>query len=297
MQNENEGTWSKYKGRSSIQILVNLEIMHKSSIWFALGLAFIHSPVFAIKASVGEFHSNIAYVVDVDSGDVLVDRNSAAISPIASISKLMASIVVLESGQSLADPITIEKGDIAWQSSAKWKLRVGTEISRKRTLRVGLMSSENRAINALARSYIGGKDAFVDAMNQKAQELGMTHTHFIEPTGLSPQNVSTAQDLVLLLQESMRYPLIQEFSTTEKFNVVDGIHTPQPFVNTNPIIRNEIMDVLVQKTGYIAAAGRCLVMQAKIKGRNIAMVFLQSKGKNSRFNDALFVRATLEKIP
>ena len=171
---------------------------------------------------------------------------------------------------------------------------MGTEISRKRTLRIGLMSSENRAINALARSYVGGRDAFVAAMNLKAKELGMAHTHFIEPTGLSSQNVSTAQDLVLLLQESMRYPLIQEFSTTEKFSVIDGIHAPQPFVNTNPIVRNEIMDVLVQKTGYIAASGRCLVMEAKIKGRNIAMVFLQSKGKNTRFKDALFARASVE---
>ncbi|AWW46630.1 peptidase S11 [Polynucleobacter paneuropaeus] len=270
--------------------------MYKIFIACALALIFTDAPVFARTSQTADFHSNIAYVVDVDSGEVLVDRNSSAISPIASISKLMASIVVLESGQGLAELLRIEREDIAWQSSAKWKLKVGTEISRKRVLRVGLMSSENRAINALARSHVGGTEAFVAAMNLKAKELGMAHTHFIEPTGLSPQNVSTAQDLVLLLQESMRYPLIQEFSTTEKFNVVDGIHAPQPFVNTNPIVRNEIMDVLVQKTGYIAAAGRCLVMEAKIKGRNIAMVFLQSKGKNTRFKDALFAKAALEKI-
>ena len=270
--------------------------MYKLFIVCALALTLTNAPVFAKGRQAEDFHSNIAYVVDVDSGEVLIDRNSLAISPIASISKLMASIVVLESGQGLAEPLRIEREDIAWQSSAKWKLKVGTEISRKRVLRVGLMSSENRAINALARSHVGGTEAFVAAMNLKAKELGMVHTHFIEPTGLSPQNVSTAQDLVLLLQESMRHPLIQEFSTTEKFNVVDGIHAPQPFVNTNPIVRNEIMDVLVQKTGYIAAAGRCLVMEAKIKGRNIAMVFLQSKGKNTRFKDALFVKAALEKI-
>jgi len=270
--------------------------MNKFFISCVLGIALTHAPVFARTSQTANFHSNIAYVVDVDSGEVLVDRNSSAISPIASISKLMASIVVLESGQGLAELLRIEREDITWQSSAKWKLKVGTEISRKRVLRVGLMSSENRAINALARSYVGGTEAFVAAMNLKAKELGMAHTHFIEPTGLSPQNVSTAQDLVLLLQESMRHPLIQEFSTTEKFNVVDGIHAPQPFVNTNPIVRNEIMDVLVQKTGYIAAAGRCLVMEVKIKGRNIAMVFLQSKGKNTRFKDALFAKTALEKI-
>jgi len=270
--------------------------MYKLLIACAIALTFTNAPVSAKGRQAEDFHSNIAYVVDVDSGEVLVDRNSLTISPIASISKLMASIVVLESGQGLAAPLRIEREDIAWQSSAKWKLKVGTEISRKRVLRVGLMASENRAINALARSYVGGTGAFVAAMNLKAKELGMAHTHFIEPTGLSPQNVSTAQDLVLLLQESMRYPLIQEFSTTEKFNIVDGIHAPQPFVNTNPIVRNEIMDVLVQKTGYIAAAGRCLVMEAKIKGRNIAMVFLQSNGKNTRFKDALFAKAALEKI-
>ena len=270
--------------------------MYKLLIACAIALTFTNAPVSAKGRQAEDFHSNIAYVVDVDSGEVLVDRNSLTISPIASISKLMASIVVLESGQGLAAPLRIEREDIAWQSSAKWKLKVGTEISRKRVLRVGLMASENRAINALARSYEGGTEAFVAAMNLKAKEIGMAHTHFIEPTGLSPQNVSTAQDLVLLLQESMRYPLIQEFSTTEKFNIVDGIHAPQPFVNTNPIVRNEIMDVLVQKTGYIAAAGRCLVMEAKIKGRNIAMVFLQSKCKNTRFKDALFAKAALEKI-
>ncbi|OZA14721.1 MAG: hypothetical protein B7Y05_06555 [Polynucleobacter sp. 24-46-87] len=270
--------------------------MYKLFISCGLVLAFIHTPTFAKNHQAEDFRSNIAYVVDVDSGEVLVDRNSSAISPIASISKLMASIVVLESNQSITEPLRIEREDIAWQSNAKWKLKVGTEMSRKRTLRVGLMSSENRAINALARSYGGGRGAFVEAMNQKAKEIGMTHTHFTEPTGLSAQNVSTAQDLVLLLREAMRHPLIQEFSTTEKFDVIDGIHAPQPFVNTNPIVRNEIMNVLVQKTGYIAAAGRCLVMQAKIKGRNIAMVFLQSKGKNTRFKDALFARAILEKI-
>mgnify|MGYP000028098326 CR=1 FL=1 len=268
--------------------------MYKFFIKCVMGFMLVHVPAFAGNSRADDIHSNIAYVVDVDSGEVLVDRNSSVISPIASISKLMASIVVLDSGQGLMEPVRIEREDIARQSSAKWKLQVGTEISRKRTLRIGLMSSENRAINALARSYVGGRDAFVAAMNLKAKELGMVHTHFIEPTGLSPQNVSTAQDLVLLLQESMRYPLIQEFSTTEKFSVIDGIHAPQPFVNTNPIVRNEIMDVLVQKTGYIAASGRCLVMEAKIKGRNIAMVFLQSKGKNTRFKDALFARASVE---
>lgn len=268
--------------------------MYKLLINCALGFILVHAPAFARNSHANDFHSNIVYVVDVETGEVLVDRNSSAISPIASISKLMASIVVLESEQSLMEPLRIESEDVAWQSSAKWKLKVGTEISRKRTLRIGLMSSENRAINALARSYEGGRDAFVAAMNRKAKELGMAHTHFIEPTGLSSQNVSTAQDLILLLRESMRYPLIQEFSTTEKFNVVDGIHAPQPFVNTNPIVRNEIMDVLVQKTGYIAASGRCLVMEANIKGRKIAMVFLQSKGKNTRFKDALVARASVE---
>lgn len=268
--------------------------MYKFCIKCVLGLALVHAPAFAGNGRADDIHSNIAYVVDVDTGEVLVDRNSSVISPIASISKLMASIVVLDSGQGLMEPLRIEREDIARQSSAKWKLKVGTEISRKRTLRIGLMSSENRAINALARSYAGGRDAFVAAMNLKAKELGMLHTHFMEPTGLSSQNVSTAQDLILLLQESMRYPLIQEFSTTEKFSVVDGVHAPQAFVNTNPIVRNEIMDVLVQKTGYIAASGRCLVMEAKIKGRKIAMVFLQSKGKNTRFKDALIARSSLE---
>ena len=257
-------------------------------------MALFSCNIFAAKANGGSFNSQIAYVVDVDSGKVLVDRNADAVSSIASISKLMASIIVLESGQNLAEQVVIEKDDVARQSTAHWKLNVGTEITRKRTLRIGLMSSENRAINALARTYPGGREAFVEAMNFKASSLGMIHTHFVEPTGLSPENVSTARDLVILLQESMRFPLIQEFSTTEKFDVVDGVHSPQPFVNTNPIVRNELMDVLVQKTGFITAAGRCLVMEAKIGGRNIAMVFLRSKGKNARFSDALLAKKSLE---
>ncbi|WP_216253323.1 serine hydrolase [Polynucleobacter sp. 71A-WALBACH] len=270
--------------------------MYKLIIFCIPVMALFSCNVFSAKANGGSFNSQIAYVVDVDSGKVLVDRNADAVSSIASISKLMASIIVLESGQSLAEQVVIEKDDVARQSTAHWKLNVGTEITRKRTLRIGLMSSENRAINALARTYPGGREAFVEAMNFKASSLGMIHTHFVEPTGLSPENVSTARDLVILLQESMKFPLIQEFSTTEKFDVVDGVHAPQPFVNTNPIVRNELMDVLVQKTGFITAAGRCLVMEAKIGGRNIAMVFLGSKGKNARFRDALLTKRAFENV-
>ena len=130
--------------------------MYKFFIKCVIGLMFVHAPAFAGNSRADDIHSNIAYVVDVDTGEVLVDRNSSVISPIASISKLMASIVVLDSDQGLMEQLRIEREDIAQQSSAKWKLKVGTEISRKRTLRIGLMSSENRAINALARSYAGG---------------------------------------------------------------------------------------------------------------------------------------------
>lgn len=273
-----------------------MSYMNKSIVTCISVLILFSSNVCAVKGDLGLFNSQIAYVIDIDSGKVLVDRNSNSVSSIASISKLMASIVVLESGQNLLDQVKIENEDVARQSTARWKLKVGTEISRQRTLRIGLMSSENRAINALARTYPGGRDAFVEAMNQKANTLGMIHTHFVEPTGLSPQNISTARDLVILLEESMRFPLIREFSTTEKFEVVDSVHTSQLFVNTNPIIRNELMNVLVQKTGYIAAAGRCLAMEAKIRGRNIAMVFLRSKTKNARFSDALSVKKSLESL-
>ncbi len=248
-------------------------------------------PIFRAK-----FNSNIAYVIDVDNQKVLHDKNSSKQTSIASITKLMAAMVVLDEGQDLEEFITIINDDIAWQSSARYKLSLGTKIRREEALLLGLMSSENRSMNALARTYPGGKVALTQAMNAKAQSLGMTNTFFVDSTGLSSENISSARDLIILMNESLKYPLIREYSTTPSYQVAQTKKRYQNFVNTNPIVRSNTMDVLMQKTGYITAAGRCLVIHAKIQGRNIAMVFLNSKGKNARFHDVALAKKNIEKV-
>lgn len=243
-----------------------------------------------------KFKSNVAYIIDADTQEVLHEKNSSIQVPIASITKLMAAIVVLNEKQDLDEEITIQKSDIAWKSRARFKLAVGTKILRKEALLLGLMSSENRSMNALARTFPGGHAAFIDAMNEKARSLGMNDTHYVDPTGVYSQNVSSAKDLFLLMNESLKYPLIQEYSTTSNYEVKQNKKRQQNFVNTNPIVRTHSMDILVQKTGYITAAGRCLIVQAKIQGRNIAMIFLNSKGKNTRFMDAKIAQKSIEKL-
>lgn len=233
-----------------------------------------------------KFKSNIAYIIDTDTQEVFYDKNSSKQVPIASITKLMAAMVVIDAQQNLNEIITIEKSDIARHSRARSRINVGTKLKRDEALLLGLMSSENRSMNALARTFPGGRVALIEAMNVKSKKLGMDDTFYVDPTGLSSENISSAKDLVLLMDESLNYPLIKEYSTTSSYQVSQSKKTKQNFVNTNPIVRTHGMDVLMQKTGYITAAGRCLIIQAKIKGRNIAMVFLNSKGKNSRFIDA-----------
>ena len=243
-----------------------------------------------------KFKSNVAYIIDADTQEVLHDKNSSIQVPIASITKLMAAIVVLDNEQELNEELTITKSDIARKSRARSKLAVGTKIQRKEALLLGLMSSENRSMNALARTFPGGHAEFINAMNEKARSLGMNDTLFVDPTGVYSQNVSSAKDLFLLMNESLKYPLIKEYSTTSNYQITQTKKRQLNFVNTNPIVRADSMDILLQKTGYITAAGRCLIVQAKIQGRNIAMIFLNSKGKNTRFMDAKIAQKSVEKL-
>jgi D-alanyl-D-alanine endopeptidase (penicillin-binding protein 7) len=243
-----------------------------------------------------KFKSNVAYIIDADTQEVLHDKNSSIQVPIASITKLMAAIVVLDNEQELNEELTITKSDIARKSRARSKLAVGTKIQRKEALLLGLMSSENRSMNALARTFPGGHAEFINAMNEKARSLGMNDTLFVDPTGVYSQNVSSAKDLFLLMNESLKYPLIKEYSTTSNYQITQTKKRQLNFVNTNPIVRTDSMDILLQKTGYITAAGRCLIVQAKIQGRNIAMIFLNSKGKNTRFMDAKIAQKSVEKL-
>uniref|UniRef100_UPI00404763B4 serine hydrolase n=1 Tax=Polynucleobacter sp. TaxID=2029855 RepID=UPI00404763B4 len=243
-----------------------------------------------------KFKSNIAYIIDADTQEVLYDKNSSTQTPIASITKIMAAMVILDAEQDLEEVLTISRSDVAWQSRARYKLSLNSKIKREEALLLGLMSSENRSMNALGRTYPGGKVALAEAMNEKAKALGMMDTLFVDPTGLSSENVSSARDLVILMNESLKYPLIKEYSTTPSYQIAQTKKRSQNFVNTNPIVRKNTMDVLMQKTGYITAAGRCLVIQAKIQGRNIAMVFLNSRGKNTRFLDAALAQKSVEKL-
>ncbi len=238
--------------------------------------------------------SNAALVLDPATSEILFEKNSDAVLPIASITKLMTALVVLEAHQKMDEVLTVTKDDIDHIKHTSSRLRVGSSLTRANMLHIALMSSENRAASALGRNYPGGLSAFVAAMNAKARALGMTHTQYVEPTGLSSQNVSSPRDLAKLVLAAQRYPLIREYSTNTEYEVEPGGRTLQ-YRNSNRLVKNPDWDIVVQKTGYIVEAGRCLVMQAVIEDRPIVMVFLDSKGKYSRVADAGRIRKWLEK--
>ena len=232
-----------------------------------------------------DLESSVALVVDPTTNEVLLSKNSKAVLPIASITKLMTSLVVLDAGQDLHETITITEDDIDTEKGSSSRLAVGTRLSRAEMLHLALMSSENRAANALGRNYPGGLQPFVRAMNARAFQLNMRDTHFVEPTGLSSKNQSSANDLALLVKAANQNSLIREYSTSHEALVPVGERTLQ-FRNTNGLIRGGTWDIALQKTGYIAEAGRCLVMQVTMAGRELVMVLLDSAGKYSRIADA-----------
>ena len=236
-----------------------------------------------------DLKSSVALVLDQDTHEVLLSKNSSAVLPIASITKLMTAVVVTEAKLPLDDMITISQDDVDTEKGSSSRLRVGTQLSRGEMLHLALMSSENRAAHALGRYYPGGIDAFVAAMNAKAKALGMPDTRYVEPTGLSSQNQSSAKDLATLVGAAYHYQIIRDLSTSQEHQVGIGNHQLQ-FRNTNGLVRNPGWDIGLQKTGYISEAGRCLVMQAKMAGRKLIMVFLDSTGKYSRQGDAERVR-------
>jgi D-alanyl-D-alanine endopeptidase (penicillin-binding protein 7) len=236
-----------------------------------------------------ELKSSVALVLDQDTDEVLFSKNSQAVLPIASLTKLMTAVVVTEANLNLDEPITITDDDIDTEKGSRSRLRVGTTLRREEMLHLALMSSENRAAHALGRTYPGGLGVFVAAMNQKARELGMNDTHYVEPTGLSSQNQSSARDLATLVKTAHEYQIIRELSTSHEYQVEVGNRQVE-FHNTNGLVKNPSWDISLQKTGYISEAGRCLVMQAKMAGRQLIMVFLDSAGKYSRIGDAERVR-------
>jgi serine-type D-Ala-D-Ala endopeptidase (penicillin-binding protein 7) len=240
--------------------------------------------------------SSVALVIDQDTDEVLFSKNSDAVLPIASITKLMTAMVVLQAGQPLGDELTITQDDVDTEKGSGSRLAVGTKLSRGEMLHLALMSSENRAANALGRHYPGGLKAFVSAMNAKASLLGMHATRYVEPTGLSSDNQSSAHDLAMLVKAASDVPLIRELSTTQEAAVAVGRRQLQ-FRNTNALVRDPNWAIGLQKTGYISEAGRCVVMQAQMAGRKLIMVLLDSAGRYSRVGDAERLRSFLSSAP
>jgi D-alanyl-D-alanine endopeptidase (penicillin-binding protein 7) len=242
-----------------------------------------------------DLKSNVALVFDESNSQVLLDKNSEVALPIASITKLMTTLVVVEAKQDMNEMLEITDEDVDREKFSSSRLRPGTRMSRGDMMHIALMSSENRAASALGRNYPGGLAAAVAAMNAKAKALGMNDTHYVEPTGLSSQNVASARDLAKLVAAAHQEPLLCQYSTDPRY-VVDTGGRPLQYANSNHLVSNPTWDILLQKTGYITEAGHCMVMRAMIEGRAIIMVFLDSKGKDSRLGDASRIRKWLEAV-
>lgn len=240
--------------------------------------------------------SSVALVMDSDTNEVLFSKNPQAVLPIASLTKLMTALVVTEAKLPLNENITITDDDVDTEKNSRSRLRVGTTLSREEMLHLALMSSENRAAHALGRTYPAGLDAFVAAMNAKARQLGMNETHYVEPTGLSSSNQSSARDLATLVKAAQEHAIIREFSTSQELAVEVGNRLTS-FHTTDALVRSPAWDILLQKTGYITEAGRCLVMQARMAGRKVIMVFLDSAGAHSHLGDAERVRRWVAELP
>jgi len=247
-----------------------------------------------VAADNGELNlrSNVALVVDQSTGQPVIAKNIDEVHPIASITKLMTAQVILDAQLPMAEPVLITEDDKDTERNSRSRLRVGAELSRTDLLQLALLASENRAAHALGRTFPGGMSAFVAAMNQKARTLGMTNTRFVDPTGLSSNNVSTASDLVKMVQSADRYALIREYSTTATHDV-EVLGRQVRFANTNRLVGSDSWDISLSKTGFINEAGRCLVMQAKIQGRALTIVLLDSFGKFTRIADANRIRKWL----
>lgn len=238
--------------------------------------------------------SEVALVFDLDGSAILYEKNSHDQRPIASISKLMTALVVAESGLPMDEVLTISDEDVDRLRHSRSRLAVGTRLTRGEMLHLALMSSENRAASALGRHYPGGMPAFVRAMNDKARALGMRHSRFVEPTGLSSENVATPHDLVKLLRAASRHPSIRHYATDDEEVFDLGRGRRLTYTNTNRLVKRADWDIQVSKTGFINEAGRCLVMLTRIDEREVAIVLLNASGRYSRIGDAVRLRKLVE---
>jgi D-alanyl-D-alanine endopeptidase (penicillin-binding protein 7) len=242
--------------------------------------------------------SSAALVLDANTGQTLYAKNAEEAAPIASITKLMTAMVVLDSKLPLDEALQLSNEDIDTIKNSRSRLPIGSHFRRDDLIRIALMASDNRAAAALGRSYPGGTPAFVDAMNAKAASLGLTHTKFVDPAGLSPGNVASPQDLGKLVAAASAYPLIREYSTTPSLDVTLPANGRKlSFVNTNQMIRSSDWNIGLSKTGYISEAGKCLVLLAMVANQPVVIVLLDSWGRLTRVGDANRIRRWLEKNP
>jgi D-alanyl-D-alanine endopeptidase (penicillin-binding protein 7) len=240
--------------------------------------------------------SHAAIVLDQETGLPLFSKNADNPMPIASITKLMTAMVVLDAKLNLDEPVVIDKEDIDTLKGSRSRLPVGTAFRREDLMRLALMASDNRAAAALGRAYPGGSVAFVEAMNAKARLIGLENTRFVDPTGLAPGNVASPHDLARMVSAASQYDQIREYSTTPSLNVtLPNSKRPMGFVNTNALVRGGGWDIGLSKTGYINEAGKCLVMQAMIASRPVVIVLLDSWGKLTRIGDANRIKKWIEK--
>jgi serine-type D-Ala-D-Ala endopeptidase (penicillin-binding protein 7) len=252
------------------------------------------APVTLDAAKLRLMSANVV-VLDAADGHQVYAKAADQITPIASLTKLMTAMVVLDAGLPRDEALAVDMDDFDYLKGSRSRLRMGATLSRDEMLRLALMASENRAASALSRNYPGGAAAFIAAMNAKAAALGMSHTHYEDPTGLSPHNVSTANDLARLVRAAAEYPVIREYSTTPAHYVeVQPTGQTIGFNNSNSLVKNGAWDIQLQKTGYIREAGRCVVMLTTIASRSVVIVLLDSFGKYTRLGDAQRVKHWLE---
>ena len=246
-------------------------------------------------AAMPRMRSSIVLIYDEKGKKPLHSKNADVVAPIASITKLMTAMVVLDAKLPLEEEISLSSEDINRKKRTRSRMRTGMTLTRGEMLKLALMASDNLSAAALARTYPGGTDAALVQMNLKARELGMNSSRFLDPTGLSKGNVSTANDLVKMVQAAQKYELIHTFTTSTSHTLERAGHRPMRFNNTNPLVRNASWDIGLSKTGYISEAGRCLVMEAKITEHPVIIVLLDSWGRNSRVGDANRVKKWMEK--
>ncbi|GAB7563730.1 hypothetical protein LG202_17690 [Methylobacillus methanolivorans] len=261
----------------------------------AVAVASPSAGVFKDDAAGLKLASSKAMIVNQDSGEILYAKGTDIASPIASLTKLMTAMVVLDARLDMDEKLHVTREDIDTLKGTGSRMPIGAALTRAEMLQLALMASENRAASALGRHYPGGVESFVAAMNAKALQLGMLHSRFADPTGLNSANVSTAEDLVKMVRAAYQYPEIRHVSTSSSYAVpVSNTRAPLQYVNSNVLVRNSDWVIGLSKTGYINEAGRCLVMQAQVGGQPLIIVLLDSFSKNARVGDAQKIRKWIE---